>query len=566
MLLSSIVSLLLSNAVSLRRDKSILYSRVGILMLLFSSILGLNSLYLNYLDTGIGLYGGLFHATSTTQTFHVFIFLISATILQLTGFYPRRVLIAECSSLTKLIFYNFSYYRTKITNKMGEQFKIIEYPLIILFIVAGSVFLVSTSDLVSIFLSIELQSYGLYLLSTLYRNSELATSGGLTYFLLGGLSSCFILLATSLLYANSGTTNLDGIYVITSLSEMGNENIGNVFGGATWYQPHYINMSLLILSVGFLFKVSAAPFHFWSPDVYDAIPTIVTTFVTIIAKISIFVFLLEIVHYTSNTLFSTQFTWTTSLLVSSLLSLVIGTVVGLSQFRIKRLFAYSTISHVGFILLALTINSIESIQAFIFYLMQYSISNLNAFILLISIGFSLYSYVNDNKENRELVDKNNSPIQLISQLKGFFYINPVLALSLAITLFSFAGIPPLLGFFAKQMVLSAALDNGYIFLTLIAILTSVISAVYYLNIIKQMFFDKLEYNVNPPLKDMVMHGTLTKNNVLVNKLTFKHNNIILSSSLTITISILTLVILLFIFKPQEWLSIANILALIIFNP
>jgi NADH-ubiquinone oxidoreductase chain 2 len=202
-------------------------------MLLFSSILGLNSLYLNYLDTGIGLYGGLFHATSTTQTFHVFIFLISATILQLTGFYPRRVLIAECSSLTKLIFYNFSYYRTKITNKMGEQFKIIEYPLIILFIVAGSVFLVSTSDLVSIFLSIELQSYGLYLLSTLYRNSELATSGGLTYFLLGGLSSCFILLATSLLYANSGTTNLDGIYVITSLSEMGNENIGNVFGGAT---------------------------------------------------------------------------------------------------------------------------------------------------------------------------------------------------------------------------------------------------------------------------------------------------------------------------------------------
>jgi NADH:ubiquinone oxidoreductase subunit 2 (subunit N) len=106
---------------------------------------------------------------------------------------------------------------------MGEQYKIIEYPLIILFIVIGAVFLVSTSDLVSIFLSIELQSYGLYLLSTLYRNSELATSGGLTYFLLGGLSSCFILLGTSLLYANSGTTNLDGIYVITSLSDISND-------------------------------------------------------------------------------------------------------------------------------------------------------------------------------------------------------------------------------------------------------------------------------------------------------------------------------------------------------
>ena len=292
---------------------------------------------------------------------------------------------------------------------MGEQFKIIEYPLILLFIVIGAVFLVSTSDLVSIFLSIELQSYGLYLLSTIYRNSEQATSGGLTYFLLGGLSSCFILLGTSLLYANSGTTNLDGLYVITSLSDITNENTTNML---YWYKSYYINFSLLILSVGFLFKVSAAPFHFWSPDVYDGIPTIVTTFVAIVAKISIFIFLLELVHYTSNSLFAFKFSWTSSLLVSSLFSLIIGTVCGLTQFRIKRLFAYSTISHVGFILLALSINSIESIQSFIFYLMQYSISNLNAFIILISIGFSLYYYVNENKEYKGLLDKNNSPIQL----------------------------------------------------------------------------------------------------------------------------------------------------------
>jgi NADH-ubiquinone oxidoreductase chain 2 len=123
--------------------------------------------------------------------------------------------------------------------------------------VSGAVFLVSTSDLVSIFISIELQSYGLYLLSTLYRNSELATSGGLTYFLLGGLSSCFILLGTSLLYANSGTTNLDGLYVITSLSDISDGD--NLLYS---YKSYYINFSLLILSVGFLFKVSAAPFHF----------------------------------------------------------------------------------------------------------------------------------------------------------------------------------------------------------------------------------------------------------------------------------------------------------------
>jgi NADH-ubiquinone oxidoreductase chain 2 len=562
MLIYSILFLLLSNAVTLRRDKSILFSRAASIVLIYSSLLAIFSLLIQNSFKGIGLFGGLFHTTAITQIFQIFIFLISAVILQLTAFYPRRVWIAEYSSLNKLFFYKLLYYRTKIVNKMGEQFKIIEYPLILLFIITGATFLVSTSDLISIFISIELQSYGLYLLSTLYRNSELATSGGLTYFLLGGLSSCFILLGTGLLYANSGTTNLDGMYVITSLSDLGNDITNNLL---YWYKSYYINFSLLILSVGFLFKVSAAPFHFWSPDVYDAIPTIVTTFVAIVAKISIFVFLLELVHYTSNSLFNFQFSWTSSLLVSSLLSLIIGTVVGLTQFRIKRLFAYSTISHVGFILLALSINSIESIQAFIFYLMQYSISNLNAFIILISIGFSLYFYINDNKEYKELPDKNNSPIQLISQMKGYFYINPFLALSLSVTIFSFVGIPPLIGFFAKQMVLSAALDNGYVFLALVAILTSVISAVYYLNIIRQVFFDKSDYKINPELVNVNLHGNILKNNVLVEKLTFKTNNIILSSSLTITISILTLIILLFIFIPNEWLSMANILALILFN-
>lgn len=192
--------------------------------------------------------------------------------------------------------------------------------------------------------------------------------------------------------------------------------------------------------------------------------------------------------------------------MSSLLSLIIGTVVGLTELRIKRLLAYSTISHLGFILLALSINSIESIQAFIFYLMQYSISNLNAFLILISIGYSLYFYNNDNPESPELKDKNNSPIQSILQIKGYFQMNEYLALSLAITIFSFAGIPPLVGFFAKQMVLSAALDSGYVFLTLLAILTSVIGACYYLEIIKQVFFDKPLYRLNNPLVDLYLQG------------------------------------------------------------
>jgi len=562
MLVFSLLLLLLSNAVTIRRDKSILYSRISIIILCMSCIVAQESLNLISLGKGLGLFGGLFYATAISHVFQMFIFLVSATILQLTGFYPRKVWIKEYSSISKLFLYKFIYFKSEIINKMGEQFKIIEYPLILLFIITGATFLVSSSDIVSIFLSIELQSYGLYLLSTIYRNSEQATSAGLTYFLLGGLSSCFILLGTSLLYANSGTTSLEGFYVITSLTDIAKNSANNVL---YWYKTNYLNFSLLIMSVGFLFKVSAAPFHFWSPDVYDAIPTIVTTFVAIIAKISIFIFLLELVHYTSNSYFVLNFNWTSSLLVSCLLSLIIGTVLGLSQFRIKRLFAYSTISHVGFILLALSINTLESIQAFLFYLMQYSITNLNAFIILVSIGFSLYAYTNENEQYKKLLDKNNSPIQLISQLKGYFYLNPVLALSLAITIFSFVDIPPLLGFFAKQMVLSAALDDGYVFLTLVAILTSVISAVYYLSVIKQIFFDKPEYKLDPALENLTLHGNILRKTILKEKITFKEKNVVLSSSLTITISSITLIILLFILNPQEWLSIANILAIIMFN-
>jgi NADH-ubiquinone oxidoreductase chain 2 len=571
MLILSLIYLLLSNSLTLRRDKSILFSRITITILLVSALISYDNLYFLFLNKGIGIYGGLFHTTPTTDIFHIFVLLISSIILLLTSFYPRKVWIKEYSSLDRLLFTKFIYYQTIILNKMGEQFKIIEYSLIILFIITGALFLISTSDLVSIFLSIELQSYGLYLLSTIYRDSEPATSSGLMYFLLGGLSSCFILLSTSLLYANSGTTNLDSLYIITSITSVNKEDLTGLL---YWYKSYYIHISLLFMAVGFLFKVSAAPFHFWSPDVYDGIPTIVTTFVAIVAKISIFIFLLELVHYTSKSMFDVDFSWTTTLLFSSLLSLVIGSIVGLTQSRIKRLFAFSTVSHVGFILLALSIPSVESTQAFMFYLMQYSISNLNAFMLLIIIGYSLYCYIYNNDitkknmikdENENLKDINNSPIQLIDQLKGYYYINPFLSLSLAITLFSFAGIPPLLGFFGKQMILSAAIDNGYIFMSLVAILTSVISAVYYLVIIRQIFFDKPDYIINNDLIDFKADGLITEKKVIVEKIHIKLNNIVVSSSLSLPISIITFIISLFIFVPGEWLSVANILALILFN-
>ena len=539
MLLSSILCLLISNAVTTRRDVSILFNRITIIILIYSISYHIMNFIL--IKTGVALHGGLIYITSMTQIFQIFIFFITILILQLTSFFPMKVWKPKFLSFNNYI----TYYKTKIIHKIGNHLKIIEYPLIILFVISGAVFLMSTSDLISVFLSIELQSYGLYILSTIYRNSELSTTGGLIYFLLGGLSSCFILLGISLLYSNSGTTNIDGFYIITSISDLDSTH--------AIYKSYYIQSSLLIFSIGFLFKIGAAPFHFWSPDVYDAIPTIVTTFVAIVAKISILIFLLELVYYTCN--YFIDFNWTFGLLMSSFLSLIIGTVGGLTQFRMKRLLAYSTISHIGFILLALSISSIESTQAFIFYLLQYSISNLNIFFIVIAIGFSFYFYSSNNKEHNELLDKDNSPLQLISQLKGYFYINPILTLSLAITIYSFIGIPPLIGFFAKQMVLSAALDKGYIFLSIVAILTSVIGAVYYLNIIKEIYFDTTNYKNN---KNYLQYFK-SKSNI------YTKDNIYLSSVIAITISIISLVILLFIFINKEWISICTILAQILFN-
>jgi NADH-ubiquinone oxidoreductase chain 2 len=286
-----------------------------------------------------------------------------------------------------------------------------------------------------------------------------------------------------------------------------------------------------------------------------------------------------------------------------------SSLLGLTQFRIKRLYAYSTISHIGFILLALSINSVESIQAFFFYILQYSVSNLNAFIILITIGYSFlylykektaakdlkieeYSHKDLNsdsshspKKDRDLPDKkvkyhlpetsqvlkdiNLSPIQLISQIKGYFYINPLLSISLAITLYSFIGVPPLIGFFAKQMILSAAIDNGYIFMSLIAILTSVISAVYYLVVIRYIFFEKNEYEINNKLTnlDLFIHSTTDRALTIEKKekMKFDYNNIVLSSSLTSNISIFTLIILLFIFIPNEIISLSSILSIVLFD-
>jgi NADH-ubiquinone oxidoreductase chain 2 len=556
MLILGAVYSLTSIATKNRKDYSILYSRVTINIILQSILILILNIKLSNLNKNISIFNGLLFDNILIDIFKIFIFIVSLIILFLTSFYPRHlkseyeISNSKVSNLNESSkeFENKQIYNNKenkywFVNRMSEQFRLLEYCLIILFTLIGVIFLLSNNDLVTLFLSIELQSYGLYLLCTLYKNSELSTSAGLTYFLLGALASCFILLGISLLYSNEGNFALDNIYIISNISR---DTIDNI--KYQYYKPFYIDMSLSILSIGLLFKISAAPFHFWSPEVYDNVPTIVTTFIALIPKLSILICLLELVHYTNKIVLDGNISWTSGLLLSSLLSLIIGTVLGLTQSRIKRLYAYSTISHLGFILLALTICTIESSQAFIFYLIQYTISNLNAFFLLICMGYFLSFYTVNNVEFNKIKEKNNSPIQLINQIQGYYNINPTLALSLSITLFSFAGVPPLIGFFGKQMVLSSALDKGYVFLVLVAILTSVIGAVYYLNIIKKMYFDKNEYNI-----------------YITNESKYIWDKITISSYLCIIISIITLLMLLFILFPKEFLNMTNILALVIYT-
>jgi NADH-ubiquinone oxidoreductase chain 2 len=401
-----------------------------------------------------------------------------------------------------------------------------------MFSVLGASLLISSSNLISMYLSIELQSFAVYILSTLYRNSESATSAGLKYFLLGSLASCFILLGSGLIYTYTGLTNLESIYNLISVtSPLSNITLG-------------IALGFIFIFAGFLLKVSAAPLHNWAPDVYDESPTIVTIWLTIMPKISILIFILEI--FTQITSLNPILeslntvglnTITNLLLISSLISLIIGTVVGLAQTKIKRLLAYSTISHIGFILLALAINSKQSIDSFIFYIIQYTLTNLNTFLILLAIGYIINYKTIINKGS----EKDN---KFISELKGLFFSNPILSLSLTICLLSMAGTPPLLGFFSKQFVLYSAIENGYYFMAISGILVSIISASYYLRIIR-ILHTEIEFNKS--LNDET-NTTVGINNI---------HSLLISS--------LTLLILFFVLKPSILLKSTQLLSLSLYS-
>jgi NADH-ubiquinone oxidoreductase chain 2 len=517
----------------------ILFTRISSIIFIYAGALSFNALYIESIGSGLGIYSGLFHVTVTSQIMDTFLLLVASLILVAWPIINNSNLSVKNETVN-------------ITNKLpqhtvGKINPCTEYSLIIMFSTLGASLLISCADLVSMYLSIELQSFGVYILSTLYRDSESATSAGLKYFLLGGLSSCIILLGSGLLYSYTGLTNFESIYSLISVS-YSNQII------------HGLTLGLILILIGLLFKIAAAPLHNWAPDVYDDSPTIVTLWLTIMPKISIIILILELQSGISlsseielveslksinllSDLLSENIVYVIKnlLLISSLLSLIIGTVVGLAQTKIKRLLAYSTISHIGFILLALAINSEQSTESLIFYIIQYSITNLNVFLIIIALGY----LSNNNKFINNNYYGSNTDIRFISELKGQFFLNPLLSISLTICLFSMAGVPPLIGFFSKQFVLYSAIQSGYYFMSIVAILVSVISASYYLKIIRVLHTE-----------DNISNSQLTNINEI--------SESVLSNLHSYIISILTLSILLFVLKPSIILNSIQLLSLSLF--
>ncbi|GGU89604.1 hypothetical protein GCM10010211_65280 [Streptomyces albospinus] len=586
MLISGLFILLFISAISAKRINGIIINRAAALILLYSFILSIYTLNVSIIGSGVGVFGGLYQVTVLSKVIEGFIYLLGAMILSNTMF------------VSSMVTSNGQKSNNKGTGQNPLPAIRSEYSLIALFTVVGGILLITSNDLVSMYLSIELQSFGLYVLATIYRDSQAATSAGLKYFLLGGLSSGFILLGSSIIYAYLGVTNLESIYLLMSqeasvgLSNLTEKSIElssfSFSAEQSIRSPFGADLGLLIMTVGFLFKVASAPFHNWAPDVYDGVPTKVTTWLAIMAKISILTFLLDLVIGSGSLyLLEPSLSLVNLMLIASFLSLLVGTIVGLAQSRIKRLLAYSTISHVGFLLLAIAINTEDSIESFIFYLIQYSLTSANAFFVLIAFGTLSLSLSKKNnlaeadgvfsyQEEDHNAEREYSPIQFIAQLRGQFNAlepSPLLALSLAIILFSMAGIPPLVGFFAKQAVLLSAVKNGFIFLALVGIITSVISAAYYLRVIKVMVFDSSLEKINDKveLKKVASNKKLVAESdklLSINASTGLpldiNENTQLSNSLSFSISILTVLTLFFVLKPTLILNSAHIMALSLF--
>ena len=377
----------------------------------------------------------IFNSTSNTEK----IFLDSFSRDSFSNFFKILILISSLFVLNSSK--NFI-----IDNKINK----FEYPIIILISILGMFFMLSSNDLILFYLGLELQSLGLYILASIDRDNIRSSESGIKYFILSALSSGLLLYGCSLLYGFTGTTNFDLI-----ATELKTDNTGAIF-------------AMVFILVGLAFKISAVPFHMWTPDVYEGAPTSITSFFAVVPKVAGLALLIKFMLIPfANILLE----WQMIIIFISIASMILGAVAAIMQKNIKRLLAYSSIGHIGYALAGVATGSLSGYGSAIIYISIYVVMNIGAFSCLY-----LMKKGKEYKEN-------------ISDLSGISKKHPVLAIAFLIILFSLAGIPPLGGFFAKFYIFTSVLEQKMYALGIIGLLTTVISAFYYLRIIKTIYFD-----------------------------------------------------------------------------
>ena len=327
----------------------------------------------------------------------------------------------------------------------------IEYPILIISSTQGMLIMISSYDLIVFYLGLELQSLCLYILASFRKDNESSTEAGLKYFVLSALASGLLLYGCSLIYGFTGSTNFEVIS-----NNLDASNTGAVFG-------------IVFVIVGLAFKISAVPFHMWTPDVYEGSPTSVTSFFALIPKIAALTVFIRFMYVPFLNVIDQ---WQTIIIFLSIASMILGAVAAIGQTNIKRLMAYSSISHMGYALAGLAAGTNAGVQSTIIYLTIYLVMNLGAFGCIF------------------MMKRENIFYENINDLSGLSKNHPMFALGFLIILFSLAGIPPLAGFFAKFYIFMAVIESKMYALAIIGLVTTVISAFYYLRIIKIIYFDK----------------------------------------------------------------------------
>lgn len=378
-----------------------------------------------------------------------------------------------------IFFISFDYLKKESLNAF-------EYHILILLSTSSMLFMISAYDFLSFYLTLEFQSLCFYVLAACKRNSEFSTEAGLKYFLLGAFSSGILLFGISLIYGFTGMTNFEELAQFYTIGDV-NHSAGILLG-------------MLFIAVGLLFKLTAAPFHMWAPDVYEGAPTSVTAFFSIAPKIALIALFIRLFYYAGpfggvgSGIEGESAPLESILILCSIASMMIGAFSALSQQKIKRLFAYSSIGHIGYIFLGIIAGNREGLDSVIVYLIIYIVMTLNVFAFLLSLRAKTPSYTSENTNIPLLIHEQqketSNQIRYISDLSVLSKTNPLLAFTFTITLFSMAGIPPLAGFCGKFYVFFAALSSSFYILAFVGIFTSVVSCFYYIRLIKIMYFEK----------------------------------------------------------------------------